>query len=278
MLELDKLAIKNQVRILFSGDLMENPNHIDPFELFNIKNTFNQLEASWVGISGNHDMTERYKEGLPTWVNCFPEVFKCIDLKSTYLDLKIKVHGIPFLRNNIGFEDEVKKIKIKKGEKNILLIHTEIPGAVDNNGFKADEVDNIPKMYSKLFKKFDLVIAGHIHKKQLIGKKILVPGAPTPQKSSDSEGEFGYWELYDDLSLKFIKIKGPQFKFYEEGDEIDDYNYWVKIPKKIKSKKKKKVIIKDNSKDKLAKAYLKHNGEYTKAKYKLLTKNLRTDE
>lgn len=276
MLEVDKIASKNNAKVLFAGDLIENPNHIDQFELSLIKSTFKNLEAHWIGISGNHDMSERYIDGLPTWVNCFKEIIQCIDFKRVYIGYDIKVHGIPFLRNNIGFEEAVKNIKVNEKQKNILLIHTEIPGAVDNNGFRADEVDNIPKMYSKLFKKFDLVIAGHIHKKQKIGSKILVPGAPTPQRSSDSNGEFGYWELYDDLSLKFIPVKGPQFKFYQEGDEIDDYNYWVKIPKKVKKKERCKIKnITYFTANNLARAYLKFNGEYTKAKYKLLTKNLK---
>lgn len=39
------------------------------------------------------------------------------------------VYGVPYIDNNVGLSEYLKKLELDKSKKNILLLHTDYPGA-----------------------------------------------------------------------------------------------------------------------------------------------------
>ena len=103
---------------------------------------------------------------------------------------------------------------------------------MDPNGYKVEEVPNIPQNMGEYFKDFDLVLCGHIHKPDMLWEnKVYSIGAPYHQRSSDSGTDMGYWMLTENGKMRFKKYHAPEFKFFNEGEVPgDDYNYWIPIP------------------------------------------------
>ena len=106
-------------------------------------------------------------------------------------------------------------------------------------------------------------------------------GAPIQQRRTDKDCKMGYWLVMDDLSMKFVELKGfPKFIDVETDDEVkEDGNYYTVIPKtqrvEVKSSHK---ITKQLSKSRLAKRYLKEKGINDKTKEGLLIKVLKESE
>ena len=93
------------------------------------------------GISGNHDMNTIIKidkeVSYNSWIKSFGKVFDfidCIDFRSVNIGNDTIVHGIPFIDHNIGLNEYIKNLKITEGKNNILLLHTDYPGAKDTDG------------------------------------------------------------------------------------------------------------------------------------------------
>ncbi len=158
--------------------------------------------------------------------------FHMIDWDTRY-DKHFAVHGVPYINNNIGFKKAVERAanRIDKTRFNILLIHSNLHKCVNEFGHEL-KANEIPKDMEEFFKDFDLVLSGHIHKKQKLGSNIYMLGAPYQQNRGDTGGKMGYWLIYKDKPPKFKRIKLPEFKEIDEGEDIpDDGNYYTIIPK-----------------------------------------------
>jgi len=275
-----KAARKKGVPLLFGGDFAHSDKHLSnkwlsivlPF----LKKKFNKVP--FYGISGNHDQSESmtYSHYSPNYVHTFSQIFKdihCIDFKTTELR-DFVIHGIPYLKYNIGFDQALKdRVKDRSStKKNILVIHTDLHGAKDTDGRVIGSVDNIPEDMDKYFRKFDLVLCGHIHSPQQLGENLLMLGAPLQQRKTDMGSSLGYWEIYSDMSYEFVKIKKtPKFKYYNEGDKINDFHYWIKVEEfELEEEEEEVSFGKKTSKTKLATRYLKKQGIQDKDKKKVL--------
>ena len=278
---ISKQAIKNNVPVICGGDLFHKPENIDS-ELFDIttKEFMKLGKTNWrcYSISGNHDMKSNntINKPSPSFVKSFSKTHKwltCIDHTSIDLNL-FKLHGIPYLDHNLGLNDEVTRIsktELDKNKPNILVLHTDYPGAKDTDGTKVDSVENLNV---NLLNPFDLVIIGHIHKPQRLSKKVYMIGATHQQRRTDKDCELGYWEIYSDMTMKFKSLtnKFPRFIDVEDESQIkDDGNYYTVIPKKLEKKEVTSNIISPNlSKAKLARKYMREIGMKDKLKSKLL--------
>lgn len=157
-------------------------------------------------------------------------------------------------------------------------MHTDYPGAKDTDGRVVDSSENINL---NMLNRFDLVLCGHIHKPQRLGKKIYMVGAPLHQRRTDRNCEMGYWKVYSDLSVKFVPLEEfPRFIDVESEDQVkDDGNYYTVIPPKVAVKTEvQHNITKKLSKRRLAKKYLKYKGIHDENKEKLLVKILKESE
>jgi DNA repair exonuclease SbcCD nuclease subunit len=269
--------------LLFSGDLMHHPFKVDN-DLFNqvssaLESRVFSRGIKTYAISGNHDQCERntFTHASPTWLNGFAELkkgqFNLVDFG--YADHNnYRIFGIPYLKDNNGFAEALQKMEQWLDCKvfNILLIHTDLPGAVDCSNRTIESVDGLPLNLKKAFKKFNLVLNGHIHKPQVnIEGKLITIGSPIHQVKSDEGEKMGYWIIYSDCSYEFKPLKGyPRFiTLDEDQDEPDDKNYYIKTPKLFVEEKSNTPIMKSSDRVGIAKSFCKTKGA-TEVQTKLL--------
>lgn len=277
------LCKKYKCPALFCGDMLHKPENIDQdlMELIHDKLSDKFLGHNFYCISGNHDIKHVSNIGIKpfSWITLLTHYgFTQIDYDDIILNDNIRVYGVPYIDHNIGLSDYLNKVKLDKHYKNILLLHTDYPGAKDTDGREVGSVENLNL---NTLNKFDLVLCGHIHKPQRLSKKVYMIGAPLQQRRTDRDCKMGYWELYPDLSMKFVHLKGyPKFIDVESEDEIlDDGNYYTILPpKSSNSIEVKHKITKRLSKSLLAKRYMKAKGIKDIDKQKLLINVLKESE
>jgi len=299
-----KQCIKKKVPAFFLGDMLHKPESIDS-DLFRlIIEEFIRLntEPLWncFFIEGNHEIKNKNQlvtlgQGTahtdkpsvytsPGIVSSLSKIFNFLNPINGYVGLYggYKVWGISYLDHNQGLNKHLTEIilRFNQHDKNILLLHTDYPGAKDTDGSEVGSSENINV---NLINKFDLVLCGHIHKPQRLSKKVYMIGAPIQQRRTDRNCEMGYWVIYNDLSVKFKSLakKFPKFIDVEKEEGIkDDYNYYTVIPKHIlvNTDTKSNRITANLSKTKLAKKYMREKGIKDKDKSRLLTKLLKDND
>lgn len=244
------------VPVLFTGDLVDHPKRVDNVVLSTLATTVHDyLGTGLIGINGNHDIPRQssFKDTSIGYMNALasvhPEIY-CVDNTHHMWGIDhhkdeqtwIQVHGIPYFHGDNGFleslEERVKRVKKGDAKYNILLIHRDLAGAMEPTGEVLPKDGEQDKPMKKLFKHFDLVLSGHIHKAQQVkamGKHVYMLGATNQQRRSDMGQECGYWAIYevkDKLVPEFIPLEVPEFRTYIDGEEPgDDFNYWIKLPK-----------------------------------------------
>lgn len=274
------ICIKHHIPALFFGDFFHKADglSIELLELMdehlsNLDFPIDQFRV--LSISGNHDLKlvntiKSPKYSLVKYLSNRYNWFNCIDFMSVPISSNVMVHGVPYIDHNIGLTEYLKNVEFTEGYKNILLLHTDYPGARDTDGREIDSVENLN---INTLNRFDLVLCGHIHKPQRLSKKVYMIGAPLQQRRTDAKCKLGYWKLYPDLTLKFIELEGfPKFIDVESSDEIkEDGNYYTVLPKNTRVKvNAEHNITKQLSKKSLAKQYMKERGISDKKKKKLL--------
>lgn len=279
-------SLKYNCPILNCGDIIDHPKYIENKVidmLSRVTLSLKKAKKIIIGINGNHDFCEKSSFEKPALgymhhldrLTSGSNQYYCIDY-ACYDTPHFRVHGIPYINNNIDFDKALKNAKkfLSKKLPNILLIHTDLPGAIEPDGKVVGSCENISKY--KIFKDFDIVLSGHIHKHQKLYKNVYMVGAMMQQRRSDAGTKMGYCLLYDDFSLKFIDSKLPEFKFYDFGtDKPDTKDFWTELPPPIIEEEKggdgKGFNVKANRKE-LARNYLTAKGIKSKSKFKLLTK------
>lgn len=279
-------SYNERVPILFCGDLFHKPDMIRPELLNLIFHDSLVVHTRYMGypimyaISGNHEINHISKIGEHpvSWTRLFTKMFPwlvCLDYCQVLIKDNIMIHGVPYVDHNIGLSKYLKEIKLNPKQKHILMLHTDYPGARDTDGREVGSVENLNL---NVLDRFDLVLCGHIHKPQKLSKKVYMIGAPIQQRRTDRDCDMGYWKLYDDLSMTFVKLKGyPRFIDVESQDEIkDDGNYYTVIPKIASTPvETKHKITKQLTNKTLAKRYMKVKGIKDKNKEQLLIKVLK---
>lgn len=282
-----KICRRLEVPAVFMGDMFHNPEGISNELLQHVMESFSKLDTGpdWAlyFISGNHDMCKRnsFKKPSPSipvsLSNAFtflkPMDFKGIVMKSKSGLPIAKLFGVPYLDNNVGMQEVLKMFSIADTVPNIVMIHSDFPGAKDTDGREIGTAENLNR---NLLDKFDLTLMGHIHKPQRLGKKILMVGATHQQRRTDKHCELGYWVIYTDLSRKFISLndKFPKFIDVTDEDEIkDDGNYYTLLPKPKKIKQQKvNTVSRTQTKKKIVAEYMKVKGIDDNGKKKRLIK------
>lgn len=273
------ISHKEKIPVLFSGDMFHTPEALSNAMIDHYTAVFEKIKESYprarlYGISGNHDEGESIVKGktaktyVQSFSRAFPGLINCLDFSYTAIPENIGVYGIPYLRHNKGFDEEIKllnqKVKEDSYDSNILLIHTNLYGAKDPNGYEIDEVPGIPRNMGKFFRAFDLVLAGHIHKHDVLWKRrVYMVGSPYQQRTSDSGTPMGYLNIYDDMSVEFVRYSAPEFKFYNEGEEKpNDFDFFIEIKKQVSFKQTSEGVTFSNTRDKkaLVEQYFKVKG------------------
>lgn len=96
-------------------------------------------------------------------------------------------------------------------EKNVLLTHIGVSGAVMNNGTVIESQTIVPSLFSH----WDLTLIGHYHDAQMLAEgRIKYIGAGLQHNFGELTGK-GVTILYDDLSTEIRELKYPQFLNFE---------------------------------------------------------------
>ena len=278
------LCKKYKCPALFCGDLLHKPENIDS-DLFGILvDKFNELfDGTWemLSINGNHDLNKVNNVDNPVsgWLNKFAKIYTdivCIDCDSYSIGNNYQVFGIPYIDHNIGINQYIKNLKLND-KKNILLLHTDYPGAKDTDNTEVNSVENLN---INILSRFDLVLCGHIHKPQRLSKKVYMVGAPNQQRRTDKDCELGYCEIYSDLSVKFIPFTDfPKFIDVDnDSDIVDDGNYYTVIKVKDEMELSTNNIKPTFSKKRIVRRYLKEKGIVDKDKVLFITNLIKEAE
>jgi DNA repair exonuclease SbcCD nuclease subunit len=278
-------AIKHRCPILFPGDFIDHPKYLDNEVMEYVSKTCVELmvtDKRIISINGNHDFPKinSFKNPQPGYLTHLSRMnnnFVCVDFD--HFDTPYyRVHGIPYINGNVDFNEAIEaRIKDRsKNLPNILMIHRDLAGAEEPDGRIIDKDEEKDLTLKKYFKKFDLVISGHIHKPQKIkklGRNVYMLGSTNQQRRTDANCKMGYWRIMEDFSMEFTDLKAPEFKYIEHDEEPENQtDYFIRLPQKEKERSQGEdgeTFKVNERRDKLAKKYLKARG--IKSKTKLLT-------
>lgn len=201
--------------ILIAGDIYDKS--IPPAEavllLDDFLNRLTELSIPVCIISGNHDSAERLAFGSQLMLKSGVRIADAYDgkvQKVTFADNygDVNIFLLPFLKPTIvrnalvrlernkeaeeitTYHEAVKKavelLSIDKSQRNVLLAHQFITGAVtcDSEAVNVGGVDNIG---ADVFADFDYVALGHIHSPQNVADDERIRYSGTPLKYSFSE-------------------------------------------------------------------------------------------
>jgi exonuclease SbcD len=190
---------------IFDSRLAQRLNVLKCFE--DILNIISQSGMYMTTIPGNHDKTD-YNS-----YSSFLDPFRGhpgLDLydKATTIPLsdKIDLHLLPFFEEGLYLK-ELSKLKCNVQHTNILLTHSSFEGSVNNDGSMVSS-----SIKPTLFKKFDIVLAGHYHNAQQIGDNIVhLPSIR--QKDYGEDDSKGYTLFSDNLEMELIQ---SDFKKYRK--------------------------------------------------------------
>lgn len=281
------LCLKYACPALFCGDFVDDPKQVENYTLqriIEVMNSFKRHKITVYAIDGNHDQCQQNSltNRSPNYIKTLSDIYSnIIHLNnSTFSTGSYYISGIPYLTGNVGFIETakrlVKDLKHKGSMKHILLTHADLPGAKEPNGREISH-QNIPEEYYKAFKPFDLVLNGHIHKPQQLYSNVYTLGATHQQRQSDAGCSMGLWLIRADLTMEFVPLDMPQFKYIEEGEEKpNDTDFFIELPKNIKEEVEQQGIkfLPTHSSIKLATKYMKASGINSKKKTDLLLKYL----
>lgn len=226
---------KDEVRILIAGDLFQSKNNISN-ELIIFSSIFlRKLQeiARVIVISGNHDMVV----SNATRTDSLTGLFQTAGFEnSQYLDMLLQYHSGCIVDDNVtwalySIHEEYRKPDMEEMiEQNpnntvIGLYHGTIVGAELNNGTVMDS-----GLDGDAFAGCDVVMAGHIHKRQVLNRgnvEIVYPGSLIQQTFGETISEHGFavWKLEDgELSYEFIDIDNDYGLYDMEVESLEALN------------------------------------------------------
>lgn len=233
--ECEKIASnyeRDEVRILIAGDIVNQKNTISN-ELIVFTSIFlRRLEqiATVIVIAGNHDMIVSNNSRTDTLTG----IFQTANFENCrYLDMILDYKSGCVVDDNITWavysthEDYMKpdmddSISNYPGNTVVGLYHGLIVGAKLDNGTTADSGLN-----EDSFTGCDVVMAGHIHKRQVLNRgdvEIVYPGSLIQQSFGETISEHGFavWRIEDGkLSREFVDIENDYSLYDMEVDSLE---------------------------------------------------------
>jgi DNA repair exonuclease SbcCD nuclease subunit len=222
---------KREIRIVIAGDIYDQKvkasNEANSV-FYWMLNIFNSL-CKVIIIAGNHDMLENNMDRMDSISPTFE--IKGVYKNVAYLDKKLGYKSGIMTDDNIVWVDfsmfdkyapqNIKVIREQYPDSKVIgLYHGNIPGAMTDAGYTIDKgID------TKEFKGCDCVMAGHIHKYQVIkrnGVPIVYAGSPFQQDAGENVSGHGYvvWDL-ETMKHEHIDVEND-YKIYKF--EITSYD------------------------------------------------------
>lgn len=218
--------------ILFGGDLTHIPGMI-PTKVSRMLKHLNAYTA-YKGrlvyyISGNHDHAVKHigqGKRLVTSLNVMGNNWLSLD-DSPFIGSDVPcIFGIPHYDDMNLFHARLEAVAEEAPQDSILMIH-QTPSGISNSNIPGD-VDP----HSPVFKKFSLVLCGHIHTHEQLTDKFWVIGSPLHHNLGDKGQKKGFLVYDTDTrTMERILTNYPEFRTKPAGEpDPDDFHYYVEIP------------------------------------------------
>ena len=206
---------RDEIKIVISGDIVHSKNTISNELITFVSSWIRELEeiASVIAISGNHDLLTDNKSRIDTLTAIFTaaKFDNAIHLDSYFgYDSGIIVEdNVTWVLYSIFSDFKRPNIEqVKKDYPNNIVIglyHGTVVGATLNNGTVMDN-----GVSGDLFEGCDFVMAGDIHKRQVIKRgncEIVYPGSLIQQTFGETITQHGFvlWDL-EKRNYEFIDL------------------------------------------------------------------------
>ena len=222
----------DEIRIVVCGDIAHQKNNISP-EMSIIMGIFFKTLTSiapTIIFAGNHDFLINNMDRM----DCITPIVKIGGFDNLhYLDLTLRQESGYVVDNNIcwalysSFDDFAKPNALdefKSDNPNIKIIglyHGSVVGAKTDNGVIMDT-----GIETSVFGPCDVVLAGHIHKRQEIVRqkaRIVYAGSLIQQDISENVSGHGFliWDTYT-LEYKAYDLENPYSTYKMRINSIDD--------------------------------------------------------
>lgn len=224
---------KEETRVVIAGDLVHSKLTIAS-ECYMMLSWFlselNEI-CKTIVIAGNHDLNMTNLERLDSLTPAFEmSKFKNVLFLDRDLGYKSGVcedgNIVWCLYSTFDFFVGPEIGKKKKGKTYVGLFHGDLNGAKNAAGYALTGLE------PKHFRDMDFVIAGHIHKNQMIesgGAKIVYCGSPIQQEMGESVSGHGFvvWDV-NERTWELVEIPNEDYGYYKfkitSEDDIDDDN------------------------------------------------------
>lgn len=169
-----------------------------------ILDLFQQEGFKLIAIPGNHDKTSYV--GTSSYLDAFTShpALTVLQTGGVMIEGAIAFHFIPYFDEKLTYPKYIPK-DTDSNLFNILITHCAINGVKTNSGVVVG--NELPQ---DLFDKFDLVLVGHYHDRQVISPKIVYVGS-TYQANFGEDEHKGCTVLYDDGSYEFIDLEFTKY-------------------------------------------------------------------
>ncbi|MCR4689569.1 MAG: exonuclease SbcCD subunit D [Saccharofermentans sp.] len=231
--EICRIAAEQKVEcILIAGDIYDRMvASLDSVKLhdYAANKICNELGITLCEIAGNHDGSVRLASNsqLLTKAGYFVAGSLSDGIGSTVIG-NTEIFLLPWINESTvksAYPDEADKIDdltsayeivcshIKEGFtpglRHILMAHCFVTGATTSVSDRACEVGNAPMVPASVFKDFDYVALGHIHKMQKLADNVYYSGTPMPYSFGKEENQSKYVRLIDTDDMTSVEIKLP---------------------------------------------------------------------
>lgn len=242
-----KMAIEKNIKnIVFGGDISDR-SKLSRETIIALMNLFINVEKYDIKthiILGNHDIENNQENCLITLKNLINKK-KLLNLFIYDEPTHKKIDGINFnfLPFPYGLEDK------KNSEPSVCFIHRDWKGSITDNGKK--ELTNAYYPNKKVNFKNDLIISGHLHKKQILKSNVIYPGSFIQTKFGEDPEKFFLemsvsckdnkivWKEKFHKNKSFLKFVTKQINCEEDIEEIENNKnvlYKVIIDKEVARK------------------------------------------
>ena len=223
---------KEEIRIVVCGDLLHSKNTISPELIVFATYFLRQLEeiATVIVIAGNHDLIVENKSRT----DAITAIFNTANFENCkFLDEMLDYKSGCAIDNNVVwclysiYEDFLRPTTIEEikeshpNSKFIGLFHGQVIGSTLNNGYVSDS-----GLDGDAFEGCDCVLAGHLHKRQVLkknGVEIVYPSSLIQQTYGETVSQHGFavWNV-EDMTYEFIDIETDYGLYDIDIEDIED--------------------------------------------------------
>ncbi len=158
-----------------------------------------------IAIAGNHDKTNLNSDRSFLHVFDGHPGFKVMEAGDALLNSVVDLYFLPYYDEALTYPEKLAYVDglVEEDKINILCTHVGVDEALTNGGVKLES-----EIKKDVFKKFNHVLIGHYHDRQILeGEKIIYTGSGYQANFGEDENK-GVTVIYDDKeAFEFIQLE-----------------------------------------------------------------------